>query len=528
MQRSLCVVVQVLCVTSLKLLESTYPSTPYKSVGPNLATTCQNIEVYGSLDEDTKCGSGTTVDVAIGSKCAIETESALKAYVAAVVAEGHDDASTIAKRDAVEKAADLCCANLGTGSDADAYSGMTNFYGLERYVGLTDLCGGYAFSTAASCSSYADRDPNGAGCIAFYETGTNACSPTAATSPFASGEGHEGESFTKLKVTAAPPGTITPATGDPVDVMETAKAGGANNELIEAGRTQCTKSGTSWWTTDTACGGFCITKNTAAYQFFAPGQCYLSYAGAAVDTADAPSASAQSVCYSSLGLDPAPADMPKVFNDPKVVNMQGESFDILSTGTFSMLNIYDSSMHTSFLDIHATIDRAGSVCGATYIQNASLSGSWVQNLDFAKIEVRATAALPKKQSLQVSVNKGVTWQQPSDFAGMANVSTSGVGQISFSFKSLVAAFSVDSHRIVEGSKKTRRFANFLNLNIAGMKAITSIASLQVGGLLGRDSHAAAAAMPEGCNEDSVGLQLMSRVELGKKKPCPIEKCGIKR
>lgn len=179
-------------------------------------------------------------------------------------------------------------------------------------------------------------------------------------------------------------------------------------------------------------------------------------------------------------------------NDPKVQNIRGEEFEIMATGTFSLLSLRQAQK--TVLEASATIDRAGSRCGATYIQNLTLSGQWVEDVGLPEIQVKAEASVPKAQALQI--NLGEDWQttvhQPSHLV----VTKSNAREIVLKLNKLKVFVSVDSHRVHEEGVKTRRFANFLNVNFQGIAALP--ADLLVGGLLGTDSHEAVTQLPDEC------------------------------
>lgn len=178
-------------------------------------------------------------------------------------------------------------------------------------------------------------------------------------------------------------------------------------------------------------------------------------------------------------------------NDPKVQNIRGETFEIMATGTFSLLSLTESSK--KMLEASATIDRAGTRCGATYIQNVTLSGQWVEDVGVPNIEIKAEAAVPKIQALQVNFAEG--WQSAVSASAHTAVENANAKQIVLKLNKLKVLVSVDSHRIHEGGKKTSRFANFLNVNFEG---VSKLPGVSVGGLLGTDSHEDAIQLPDEC------------------------------
>jgi len=194
-------------------------------------------------------------------------------------------------------------------------------------------------------------------------------------------------------------------------------------------------------------------------------------------------------CYSEAGIAWAK-------NDPVVKNMDGEEFEIMATGTFSLLSLKESSR--TVFEASAAIDRAGTRCGATYIQNLTLSGQWVEDIGVASIQAKAEAAVPKVQALQI--NFAGEWQSAASKFSYAAVKKADAKKIIIQLNKLEVLVSVDSHRIHEAGIKTTRFANFLNVNFQG---ISKLSGFSVGGLLGRDSHDEATQLPDGCGSEAL-------------------------
>merc|ERR550537_1722958 len=127
-----------------------------------------------------------------------------------------------------------------------------------------------------------------------------------------------------------------------------------------------------------------------------------------------------------------------------VQNIRGEKFEIMATGTFSLLSLSTDSRQP-VLEASATIDRAGTRCGATYIQNLTLSGQWVEDIGVPSIQVKAEAAVPKLKALQI--NFAGEWQPASSKSSYNAVKESSAKKIVLQFNKLKVLVSVDSHRI---------------------------------------------------------------------------------
>lgn len=207
-------------------------------------------------------------------------------------------------------------------------------------------------------------------------------------------------------------------------------------------------------------------------------------------------------CYTAVGITWAK-------NDPKVKNMDGEEFEIMATGTFSLLKLLMKDSAKPSLEVLANVDRAGTRCGATYIQNVTLQGQWVEDVGVPQIQVRAESAVPKTKALQVNF-EGI-WQQAAQFSSNTNIQKAvreaTAKKIILQFEKVDVLVSIDSHRIYEEGTKTKRFANFLNVAFDG---VGKISGMSLGGLLGRDSHEAAAEIPKGCESTN----LIQREESG--------------
>jgi len=184
-------------------------------------------------------------------------------------------------------------------------------------------------------------------------------------------------------------------------------------------------------------------------------------------------------------------------NDPIVKNIAGEEFEIMATGSFTMLSLQELSSNKTMLKANATIDRAGSRCGATYIQNMMLTGEWVKDLGVPQIQVRAESSVSKKDALQV--NFAGEWKHASAHFPFEAVRKSSARSFILQLHKVEIEITIDSHRIHDASTITNRFANFLNVNFKGLSKLSDVS---LGGLLGKDSHEAAARIPEGCDSSS--------------------------
>lgn len=537
---------QLSSISCLKLLQMDYPTTPYKAAGDNTHMNCLKLEAWAVKETEHKCAATQSNDqanvkhsleMAAGSACVTEMDAVMKEFKtteALGVAANTNKVFTKA-----QIIMDRCCmqrGSTGTGATTDTtWVGTTDALGNGRLAGIEGWeCKGWSLQMDSA------DDGTMTGAYEFYSAAivdTNIGAPGGCKAIAATGTKSAYNILHKKTTSTSLPASIaakeTAAAGGPMETLEAAAdacdpnsdSHCTTNALIEAARKQCSKVGAGWWNADytalsksieipkaeIVCGGFCTEDDSSTVTFFPANTCFLT-------TGESPG---DWVCYSSLGLSPASADMPKAFNDPKVVNLAGEAFEILETGTFSMLHV--SAASNKLLQVDATIDRAGSVCGATYIQNVTLSGTWVSDIGHNKVEVRANAAVPKKQALQISTDGEENWKSPSELK-LRNSTVVGPVQMSLTLHAIELNFAVDSHRIVEGSKKTRRFANFLNMNLKGVRDLAS--SLKIGGLLSTDSHDEVSQLPADCKKQD--MQFISRAaHHAGPEACPIEKCGVK-
>lgn len=508
---------------SLKLLESTVPTKPYKAVGPNKQSLCKIMETWNAghmvgKQPDTAGGAGVQIYPSPNTACAKTLPGATAKWLTAVTGSGNS-AYKVKKSKEFATTLDRCCQSP-TNSLADpvdnteVFKGYTNVgFGKPRLPGLSPLCKGW-YMTSGTESVTTSTVPT----IKFYSTLPNGGGTAwkAAAGNMAAGQSLSYLSITHNKIAPAVPtsgaGVIVLSNGQTkTDFNAVCGAAGASSLACLKEQRKVCMMGSVWESAaghglenpyPYVCGGFCRPANSATATFYMTNWCYL-------DVKTTAATGAQTICYSSKASSPTKAQMPQAFNDPKVVNMAGEQFEILSSGTFSMLDI--SRFGESNLKILATIDRAGSRCGATYIQNVSLSGTWVKSLGVTDLSIQAASAVPKNTALQVSMDQGRSWQGASQWTDMQNITFTRKLQIKLA--SVEVEVSVDAHRIVEGERKTRRFANFLNLNVRGVHAVSGAYS--VGGLLGSDDHKGVSATPEGCDGGDVGLNLkqLSSVKL---------------
>lgn len=191
-----------------------------------------------------------------------------------------------------------------------------------------------------------------------------------------------------------------------------------------------------------------------------------------------------------------------VYGDPKVSNLRGEKFEILAMGTFSLLSITGKNSLETRLSLDATVDRAGEMCGATYIKNATMSGSWVNEVAKVKdVRVQAVPDTPKSRSLQVAFDEH--WYGASKVKDLNPIIAKSTHRfVEFSLKDVSIKVSIDAHRVRQNGKKTSQYANFLNVDVKGVQNVDAD-GVRLGGLLGYDDHNFATQVPNDCKRGNL-------------------------
>lgn len=183
--------------------------------------------------------------------------------------------------------------------------------------------------------------------------------------------------------------------------------------------------------------------------------------------------------------------------DPKVSNLHGERFEILQLGTFSLLTVSEG-VPARRLSLDATIDRAGEMCGATYIKNLTMTGSWMQT----SVRVRAASEVVKLKALEVAFG-GDDWiKAPVAHKQSPQVTRADKKNIHFDVHGVQIKVSIDAHRIRKNGIKTNSFANFLNVNVDGLHKVRATGA-NLGGLLAYDDHSFAMTEPDECKKGNL-------------------------
>lgn len=192
----------------------------------------------------------------------------------------------------------------------------------------------------------------------------------------------------------------------------------------------------------------------------------------------------------------------KVGKDPKATNIAGQKFEILALGSFSFLSITEKYSSFSVLSLSASIERAGEICGATYIRNLTLSGSWLK--DIGDLRVRAAQGRKKEDALELYLDN--EWSLASDRKTSNILKHLSRKEVTITIRDLSLHIQIDAHRIrTKEGRKTHKMANFLNLDVEGLHSIER-QGFEVGGLLGNDDHTLAMQSPTECTKKELKLK----------------------
>lgn len=187
--------------------------------------------------------------------------------------------------------------------------------------------------------------------------------------------------------------------------------------------------------------------------------------------------------------------------DPHVTNLAGEKFDILQVGAFDLLSLNHKStlpqilnpLREWLLQIKIFVTETDPTnCLEKYIQNATLTGSWVRHMGYDKIDIRANPF-----SLEVGLNG--KWQNVSNLTP-GPLTSNDLKLLDVQFPNLQLRVDIENfHKASKNDwqKATRPLGwSFLNLRFRGLQDLDKDFSIH--GLLGDDDHTYAASKPQGC------------------------------
>lgn len=182
--------------------------------------------------------------------------------------------------------------------------------------------------------------------------------------------------------------------------------------------------------------------------------------------------------------------------DPHVINIKGEKFDILQSGTFNILSLIQNDIGTGtpLLHVDVAISRIAADCSESYIQNATLSGTWITKMGYNMIQIRG-----KSDVLEIGFDD--QWQSVTTVSASAFQSTSS-DLFFINLPALQVKVDIRNYhnkQKADWQAHTKKLGwNFLNIQFHGLRKLNVDNKIHVGGLLGYDDHSSAAKRPTDC------------------------------
>ncbi|CAK0843798.1 unnamed protein product [Prorocentrum cordatum] len=173
---------------------------------------------------------------------------------------------------------------------------------------------------------------------------------------------------------------------------------------------------------------------------------------------------------------PAPTDAGGATDDPHVVNLGGEKFDVNMPGSYVLVRAPRDPRLPAKLELNASVQPfAGHPCG-NYIQSVELSGEWLGGQVVRVVPLHATrrARTAQSRSLSGRVRLVPVWRQVYADAGRA--------QEAQAFQFLIRGAGAGYDATLEVAQAAHQALNFRATNLR------SLGFEQLGGLIGTDEH----------------------------------------
>jgi len=205
--------------------------------------------------------------------------------------------------------------------------------------------------------------------------------------------------------------------------------------------------------------------------------------------------------------------------DQHITNVKGESFDILQSGTFSILSLFPKTFgvvsRNPLLHVSVNIVRIDDACSEAYIQNMTLKGSWVTEMGHNLIQIRGNIGF-------VEVKFNDTWSPASSISSTSvNSSSSKLLHIKVNeVTMMIDILNYNKANNYDAQSNVRKLGwSFLNIRFNGIKRLNMGEYVDVQGLIGNEDYHAAAEPPEGClqlmkNGGGASRTLASKIRLG--------------
>jgi len=197
-------------------------------------------------------------------------------------------------------------------------------------------------------------------------------------------------------------------------------------------------------------------------------------------------------------------------DDPHLVNIRGQRFDVLQPRTHTLLQIpRGAATADTLLRIDATMRTFGTNCAELYIRTLYVTGRWADETSGGPLTFHAgedglgrlgssgvmlgTGNIHALTKIRSAPPRGVKWIQD--------------GPRAKGIISRVGASFGPTRAVIDWRQKQRNGVNinYLNLRVLGLGQ----ANKSIGGLLGLDDHSFAASMPEECQATPAASSVFS-------------------
>mmetsp|Transcript_96652 Transcript_96652/g.301530 ORF Transcript_96652/g.301530 Transcript_96652/m.301530 type:complete len:423 (+) Transcript_96652:66-1334(+) len=202
---------------------------------------------------------------------------------------------------------------------------------------------------------------------------------------------------------------------------------------------------------------------------------------------------------------------PSAVDDPHLVNIQGQRFDVLQPRNHTLLQIpRGATTADTLLRIDATMTNFESNCAELYIRTLHATGRWANETTGGPLTFHAgddglgrlgssgimlaTGDVRPVTQIRSASPRGVKWIQD--------------GPREKGIISRVAINFGPTRAVIDWRKKQGKGANIVYLNLRVLRL--GLANKSIGGLLGLDDHSFAASMPEECPATSAAAIALTR------------------
>jgi len=211
---------------------------------------------------------------------------------------------------------------------------------------------------------------------------------------------------------------------------------------------------------------------------------------------------ASHVSLAGIAISEAPQPSPpRAVDDPHLVNIQGQRFDVLQPRTHTLLQIPRgaATAHT-LLRVDATMTSFVANCAELYIRTLHVAGRWANEATGGPLTFHAGG-----DGLGRRGSSGVTLGTGDALTGIRSAPPRGVKWIQDGprEKGIISRVAVPlgpTRAVIDWMRTQRKGMklSYLNLRVFRLGQVNN----SIGGLLGLDDHSFAASMPEECKATS--------------------------